>query len=107
MVNNPFVFAGRKPGRPLSGMALLMVMRGLGHGVNGEKSKAVPHAFRSSFRDWIGEETGFASNVAEAALAHQISNAVQAACERGDKFEKRRELMQAWADYFDLKGTRQ
>lgn len=107
LANNPFVFPGGKMGRPLSGMALLMVMRGLGHGVNGEKSKAVPHAFRSSFRDWVGEETGFASNVAEAALAHQISNAVQAAYERGDKFKKRRELMQAWADYCDLKGTRQ
>lgn len=97
--SNPYLFPGSRIGKPLSGMALLMCMRGLGHGVNGAKSGAVPHGFRSSFRDWIAEETAFPAAVAEAALAHTIANAVQAAYERGDKFKKRRELMQAWADY--------
>jgi integrase len=101
VAGNPFVFPGARHGKPLSGMALLMCMRKQGHGVNGEKSNAVPHAFRSSFADWAGEETGFPTNVVEAALAHRISNAVQAAYERGDKYRKRVELMQAWADYCD------
>ena len=96
---NPYVFPGSRDGKPMSSMALLMCMRGLGHGVNGAKSGAVPHGFRSSFRDWVAEETGFPAAVAEAALAHTITNAVQAAYERGDKFRKRRELMQAWAEY--------
>jgi integrase len=99
----PFIFPGARHGKPLSGMALLVLMRKRGHGVNGTKSQAVPHGFRSSFADWAGEETGCPTNVIEAALAHRISNAVQAAYERGDKFKKRRELMQAWGNYCDTK----
>ncbi len=57
------------------------------------------HGFRSSFRDWAAERTSFDVDTAEAALAHQISDKVRAAYERGDKFEKRRRLMDAWADY--------
>ena len=101
IAGNLHVFPGARQGKPLSGMALLMCMRKQGHGVNGEKSNAVPHAFRSSFADWAGEETAYPTNVVEAALAHRISNAVQAAYERGDKYRKRIELMQAWADYCD------
>ena len=57
------------------------------------------HGFRSSFRDWAAERTSFDVDTAEAALAHQIGDKVRAAYERGDKFEKRRRLMDAWADY--------
>ncbi|SDQ41785.1 site-specific integrase [Pseudoxanthomonas sp. CF125] len=57
------------------------------------------HGFRSSFRDWSSEKTAFAGEVVEMALAHAITNKVEAAYRRGDLLEKRRELMQAWADY--------
>ena len=57
------------------------------------------HGFRSSFRDWCAEMTSFPERLAESALAHKIKDATQAAYERGDKFEKRRKLMNAWANY--------
>ena len=60
---------------------------------------AVPHGFRSSFRDWAAERTSFHREVLEAALAHQVANKVEAAYFRSDLLEKRRELMQQWADY--------
>ena len=60
---------------------------------------AVPHGFRSSFRDWAAEQTSAPHAVMEAALAHQISNKVEAAYFRSDLLEKRRELMQSWAEY--------
>jgi hypothetical protein len=61
------------------------------------------HGFRSSFRDWAGEETSIAREVAEAALAHVIGDKAEQAYRRGDALEKRRVLMTAWADY--LTGT--
>lgn len=90
---NDFVFPGLKPGRPLSNMALLMLLRDIGHG------HVTVHGFRSSFRDWAAEKTDFAGEVAEAALAHVIGDQVEAAYRRGDLFEKRRELMNAWAKH--------
>ncbi len=60
---------------------------------------ATVHGFRSSFRDWCGEETSFPREIAEAALAHKVGNEVERAYRRGDALEKRRKLMQAWADY--------
>jgi integrase len=60
---------------------------------------ATVHGFRSAFRDWAAEETNFPREVCEQALAHKISNAVEAAYRRGDLFEKRRRLMQDWVDY--------
>ena len=62
---------------------------------------AVPHGFRSSFRDWCGE-TGVVREVAEACLAHTVRNAVEAAYARSDLLERRRGVMQDWADYVDL-----
>ena len=58
----------------------------------------VPHGFRSSFRDWCGEK-GIAREVAEACLSHQVKNEVEAAYARSDLLERRREVMQLWADY--------
>ena len=60
---------------------------------------AVPHGFRYSFRDWATEKTGYHRDVIEAALAHQVANKVEAAYFRTDLLEKRRKLMQEWADY--------
>jgi integrase len=60
---------------------------------------ATAHGFRSSFRDWAAETTGFASEVVEMGLAHAVGNKVEAAYRRGDLFQKRRELSQQWADY--------
>jgi len=96
---NPFVFPGARHGRPLSNMALLQQMRGMGYGVGGHLGDYVPHGFRSSFRDWSGEVSTFPRDVAEMALAHVIENKVEAAYRRGDLFDKRRMMMQAWADY--------
>lgn len=97
----PFVFPGSRNGRPLSNMALLQLMRGMGYGVNSSRGDYVPHGFRSSFRDWSGEVSSFPREVAEMALAHAIENKVEAAYRRGDLFAKRRKMMQAWADYLD------
>ena len=97
------VFSGRRETKPLSDMALTMTVRRLNDGElprwkDGVTGAAiVPHGFRSTFRDWAAERTSFAREVAEAALAHTLSDRVEAAYRRGDLFEKRRRLMQAWA----------
>lgn len=87
------VFQGAKAGRPLSNMAMLMMLRRLG------RRDLTVHGFRSSFRDWVAERTDFPSEVAEMALAHTIANKVEAAYRRGDLFDKRRQLMNAWGDF--------
>jgi integrase len=63
------------------------------------KVPAVPHGFRSTFRDWCAEKTDYAREVAEMALAHTIGDKVEAAYRRGDLFEKRSQLMQEWSNY--------
>ena len=98
---NPYLFPGARHGRTLSNMALLQLMRGMGYGVDGNRGDYVPHGFRSSFRDWSGEVSSFPRDVAEMALAHMIENKVEAAYRRGDLFDKRRMMMQEWADYLD------
>jgi integrase len=88
-----FVFVGQKPGSPLSVMALEMVLRRM------KIDDATVHGFRSAFRDWAAECTNFPNEVCEAALAHVIENKAEAAYRRGDLFEKRRKLMDAWGAY--------
>src|SRR6516164_9355566 len=88
-----FVFMGARPGKPLSNMALLMLLERLG------RSDLTVHGFRSTFRDWCAESTNFPREVAEHALAHSLPDKVEAAYRRGDLFEKRRHLMAAWARY--------
>jgi integrase len=88
-----FVFAGEKPGKPLSVMALEMVLRRM------QVERATVHGFRSAFRDWAAECTNFANEVCEAALAHVIENKAEAAYRRGDLFDKRRKLMEGWSAY--------
>lgn len=91
-VGQEYIFAGARRGRPLSDMALLKVMRDMG-------LTAVPHGFRSSFRDWVSEETEHPSDLADAALAHTIRDKVDAAYRRGKRLKKRAKLMQDWSDY--------
>ncbi|MET0008709.1 MAG: integrase, partial [Candidatus Thiodiazotropha sp. 6PLUC4] len=98
---NPYLFPGSRHGRPLSNMALLQLMRGMGFGVNGNRGDYVPHGFRSSFRDWAGEVSTYPRDVAEMALAHTIKNKVEAAYRRGDLFEKRCKMMKEWANYLE------
>ncbi|WP_280570237.1 site-specific integrase [Chromohalobacter sp. 296-RDG] len=81
---NPYVFPGTRYARPLSNMAMLQLMRGMGYGPEGKPGNYVPHGFRSSFRDWTGEVTSYPRDVAERALAHTIENKVEAAYRRGD-----------------------
>lgn len=88
--DSKLLFPGRSKDKPLSDMALTMVLRRL-------KVDATAHGFRSTFRDWVSEETDFPSEVAEMALAHAIPNKVEAAYRRGKLLEKRRELMLSWA----------
>jgi integrase len=89
---NPHIFIGGARGKPLSNMALLQLMRGMG-------SEYVPHGFRSSFKDWASETTNFPNIVSEAALAHTIPDKVEAAYRRGDLFGKRTRLMRDWGAY--------
>jgi integrase len=86
------VFAGRSNGGFLNQDAMADVLAKLRSGVT-------VHGFRSTFRDWAAETTTYPNHVLEMALAHAISNGVEAAYRRGDLFEKRRELMQEWAAY--------
>jgi len=89
-----FVFpGGRAPGRPMSHMAMLRVLGRMGRG------QLSVHGFRSCFRDWCAEQTNFPAEAAEMALAHAVGDKVEAAYRRGDMFEIRRRLMQAWANF--------
>ena len=96
--NGDFVFAGRKPGKHLTVRAPLTLLRRM-------SVAATVHGFRSTFRDWAAECTNFTNEVCEAALAHVIENKAEAAYRRGDLFDKRRKLMDAWAVYCSAPGT--
>lgn len=91
MAGTDAVFPGTK-GQPLSDMTLAAVMRRM-------KVDAVPHGFRSTFRDWAGERTHHAREVIEHAMAHQLKDKAEAAYQRGDLFEKRRRLMDDWSAF--------
>jgi integrase len=79
-------------GRPLSNMAMSMLLRRMGYDVT-------THGFRSSFRDFVAEETMHSPEVAEKALAHAIANKVESAYRRGDLLEHRKRLMKDWESY--------
>lgn len=85
-------------GRVLSDMTLSKLLRDKG-------IPAVPHGFRSSFRDWAAEKTDHPREVVEAALAHTIRNKVEAAYARTDLFDRRRPLMDEWATYLSKSGS--
>jgi integrase len=90
-----FVFPGRRKNRPLWDMAMNWMLRQV------KADGATVHGFRSSFRDWCGNETHFSREVAEAALAHAVGNEVERSYRRLDALEKRRQLMQSWSEYID------
>jgi integrase len=86
---------GRDKVFPISNMAMAMLLRRMGRG------HLTVHGFRSSFSDWCAERTAFPSEVREMALAHTVADKVEAAYRRGDLFEKRRALAEAWAKFCD------
>ncbi|GLI93608.1 tyrosine-type recombinase/integrase [Methylocystis echinoides] len=88
------IFEGAVADRPLSDTALTKALR-----LASPDKAATVHGMRSAFRDWCGDIAGAPREIAEAALAHEIGNAVEAAYRRSTALEKRRELMQAWSDY--------
>ena len=87
------VFASGRHNRPLSNAAMLVLLKRM------KRSDITVHGFRSTFRDWVAETTAFPAEMAEIALAHTVSDKVEAAYRRGDMFERRRELMEAWAKH--------
>jgi integrase len=87
-----FIFPGLKANKPLSNMALLILLRRM------KRNDLTVHGFRSTFRVWAAERTSFPREVAEAALAHVVGDKTEAAYQRGDMLEKRRRLMAAWAE---------
>jgi integrase len=87
---SPYLFS--RNGKPLSNMAMPMLLRRLNENIT-------VHGFRSTFRDWVSEETEISPEVAEMALAHTIKNKVEAAYRRRDLLDRRRILMQKWLDF--------
>ncbi len=90
--SSDFVFEGARHGKSIGSMGMSVVLQRMGCG-------GTVHGFRSSFRDWAAEQTGYPNHVMEMALAHTIGNGVEAAYRRGDLLDKRRGLMGDWATY--------
>jgi integrase len=90
---NDYVFPGAKVGIPLSNLAMIMLLRRMNRG------EITVHGFRATFKTWASERTSFQNELVEASLAHNIGGKVEQAYMRGDMFEKRRRLMQAWATF--------
>jgi integrase len=88
-----FILPGKTKVHPLSNMAFLQTLKRM------KRPNLTTHGFRSTFRDWAAERTAFPHEVAEMALAHAVGNKVEAAYRRGDMFEKRKRIMEDWADY--------
>ena len=88
-----FVFSGQRRGKPLSNMAMLVLLRRM------ERSDLTVHGFRSTFSVYIRERTDFPSDLAEMCLAHLTGNAVTRAYMRSDLLDKRRPVMDAWASF--------
>jgi integrase len=87
------VFPAPRRALPMSNMTMLMLLRRM------KRDDLTAHGFRSTFSDWAAERTAYSREVVEMALAHAIENKVEAAYRRGDLFEKRRQLMDAWARF--------
>ena len=87
------VSPGPRRALPMSNMVMLMLLRRM------KRGDLTTHGFRSTFSDWAAERTGYPREVVEMALAHAVENKVEAAYRRGDLFEKRRQLMEAWARF--------
>jgi integrase len=94
-----YLFA-HEDGEPLSNMAMLELLQGMGFGED-----LTVHGFRSTFKDWCSEQTGYPNEMSEMALAHTVSDKVEAAYRRGDMREKRRRLMADWAAYCESRAA--
>ena len=92
-IEGAYLFPGGRAGGHLSNMAMLKLLERM------KRNDLTVHGFRSTFRDWTAERTNFPAEVAEAALAHVVGDKVEAAYRRGDLFEKRRRLMNAWSEF--------
>jgi integrase len=90
--SSDLVFEGAHHSKSIGIMGMGVVLQRMGRSVT-------VHGFRSTFRDWAAEQTGYPNHVMEMALAHAVGNGVEAAYRRGDLLEKRRELMGDWASY--------
>lgn len=104
------LFAAKPGGKPLSNMAMTMLLRGMTQHfilVDGKRRPATVHGFRSAFRDWAGSCTDYPRELAEEALAHTVGNAVERAYRRNDALERRRRMMEEWAMYVDPKRLAQ
>ena len=99
LLHNDHVFPGNARGKPLSSMAMTMQLRRM------KRGDITVHGFRSTFRDWASEQTSFPHETCEHALAHRISDKAEAAYRRGDQFEKRRKLMEAWASFCEPRNS--
>jgi integrase len=94
-----FVFPGQGRDKPLSNMAMEMMLRRM------QVENATVHGFRSSFRDWAGNVSSFPREVVETALAHVIGDKAEQAYRRSDALEKRRKLMESWVAYCDAQSS--
>jgi integrase len=105
------VFVGQKAGKPLNALAMLHALKAINcdatdqpRWVDPRSGRPItPHGLRATFRTW-GEDAGFPRELLEEALGHQIGTAVERAYRRTDSFERRRAVMQAWADYCEGRG---
>jgi integrase len=93
-----FVFFGVIPKRPLSNMALAMLMRRMG-------VDATPHGFRTSFRTWCSDVAHVPFEVAESCLSHRVGSAVSRAYARSDMLERRRPVMDVWAAFLAVEAA--
>jgi integrase len=93
------IYPGARNGKGLSNMAFLTLLRRM------NRADITAHGFRSTFREWAGEQINYPREVAEHALAHSLPNKVEAAYMRGDLFEKRANLMNDWAEFCAMKHS--
>jgi integrase len=91
--SSDYVFSGQREGKPLSSMSMLMLLRRM------QRLDVTAHGFRSAFSDWASEVSPFSAELRETALAHTIDNKSEAAYRRGDALERRRAMMEAWAQW--------
>jgi integrase len=98
-VDGDFVFPGGKEGKGLSNMAMAELLKEMDY----PPEVATVHGFRSCFKDWVSEQTAYPNELSEMAMAHTVSDKVEAAYRRGDMRERRRRLMEDWAAYCDSK----
>src|SRR5262245_30373284 len=94
-----YIFPGMRKGEPLSNMVFHATLRRM------QKTAITPHGFRSSFRDWAEEKTNHSQHTIETALAHVVKDKVEAAYLRTELFEKRKDLMNAWARFVTAAPT--